>query len=212
MERKEAKLLGHTTYLTGVPCKNGHVAYRYTMSGSCSQCINGTRKGGDSETFSKRANELRMTALLTYNEGLKSITQHYETALTNATKLEERAAELRTINEETERKAALHALERDRMLRTKDVERERKEAVRKMIKLNVFIHPSDVVNAKDWILSKAREVCKDITMNDVSATNKFKSNVLYTIKCFPEHQDEIITATNKAYNAHNLVAVPKPQS
>jgi hypothetical protein len=210
MERKEAKLLGHTTYLTGVPCKNGHVAYRYTMSGSCSQCINGTRKGGDSETFLKRANELRMTALLAYNEGLKSITQHYETALANATKLELRAAELRAINDETQRKVTLHALDHDRMLRAKQEERERKESVRKMIKQNVFIHPDDVFEAKTYLLERAQSVCPHITADDVSYKRKVQGGVLHEIRCFPEHQDEILTATNKAYNARNVAI--KPQS
>lgn len=43
MERIEALKLGLTTFDTGRPCKNGHMTYRYTLSGSCSQCINGVR-------------------------------------------------------------------------------------------------------------------------------------------------------------------------
>lgn len=39
MTRKEAKSLGLKTYATGKPCINGHVAYRYTQSGSCSSCV-----------------------------------------------------------------------------------------------------------------------------------------------------------------------------
>jgi hypothetical protein len=38
--RKDAKLNGRSTYFTNLPCKNGHVAYRYTQSGTCSACIN----------------------------------------------------------------------------------------------------------------------------------------------------------------------------
>jgi hypothetical protein len=30
------------TYTTGRPCKNGHYAYRYTQSGTCSKCVNNT--------------------------------------------------------------------------------------------------------------------------------------------------------------------------
>jgi hypothetical protein len=38
--RKDAKLIGQSTYFTNLPCKNGHVTYRYTQSGTCSACIN----------------------------------------------------------------------------------------------------------------------------------------------------------------------------
>jgi len=42
MERPEALKLWLPTYITGRPCKNGHYAYRYTQSGSCSKCVNNT--------------------------------------------------------------------------------------------------------------------------------------------------------------------------
>lgn len=40
MERPEAIDLNEPTYTTGRPCKHGHYAYRYTQSGTCSECIN----------------------------------------------------------------------------------------------------------------------------------------------------------------------------
>lgn len=40
MERKIAKLLGMIRYFTGKPCRNGHIASRFTQSGTCSECIN----------------------------------------------------------------------------------------------------------------------------------------------------------------------------
>lgn len=43
MERPEAKALGLKIYTTGRPCKNGHLTYRYTQSGTCAACINGER-------------------------------------------------------------------------------------------------------------------------------------------------------------------------
>jgi len=210
MDRKEAKLLGRNTYLTGVPCKNGHVAYRYTMSGTCSQCINGTRKTGDSETFLNRANELRITALLTYNEGLKNITKYYEEALANADKLETRAAELRAMDDENKRKEAQYATERDRILSAKNEELERKQAIKRMVKQNVFIHPDDVFEAKTYLLERAQSVCPHVTMDDVNYKRKVQGGVLHEIRCFSEHRDEIIEATNKAYTARNVVAVPEP--
>lgn len=37
--RAAAAAAGVSQYFTGKPCKNGHVAHRYTQSGTCSQCI-----------------------------------------------------------------------------------------------------------------------------------------------------------------------------
>lgn len=36
--RKEAEASGAKTYLTGLPCRNGHVAPRYVSSGACAAC------------------------------------------------------------------------------------------------------------------------------------------------------------------------------
>lgn len=43
ISRTDARNSGKKTYYTGKPCVNGHVAYRYVQSGTCSQCINGDR-------------------------------------------------------------------------------------------------------------------------------------------------------------------------
>ncbi len=40
MERSEARALSLSKYYTGRPCKQGHLGYRYTQSGTCSECIN----------------------------------------------------------------------------------------------------------------------------------------------------------------------------
>lgn len=37
--RAEAKVGGLNRYFTGVPCKNGHVDFRYTASGACKSCL-----------------------------------------------------------------------------------------------------------------------------------------------------------------------------
>lgn len=37
--RAKAKALGHKHYWTGNPCPSGHVAYRYTSSGTCVECL-----------------------------------------------------------------------------------------------------------------------------------------------------------------------------
>lgn len=37
--REEARRRGVSQYFTGIPCKNNHVTYRYTQSGTCAGCI-----------------------------------------------------------------------------------------------------------------------------------------------------------------------------
>ncbi len=37
--RKEAIARGIQKYFTGVPCKNGHIVERYTVTSSCTQCL-----------------------------------------------------------------------------------------------------------------------------------------------------------------------------
>ena len=43
IERKFAAAANLKTYFTGKACRNGHVAYRYTQSGACSECVMGVR-------------------------------------------------------------------------------------------------------------------------------------------------------------------------
>jgi hypothetical protein len=43
IERKFALAHNESKYYTGIPCKNGHLAMRYTKSGACQECIHGVR-------------------------------------------------------------------------------------------------------------------------------------------------------------------------
>jgi hypothetical protein len=37
--REDARRRGDSKYFTGIPCKNNHLTYRYTQSGTCAGCI-----------------------------------------------------------------------------------------------------------------------------------------------------------------------------
>jgi len=54
--RADAKRNNQATYFTGRPCKNNHIAYRYTQSGTCSECINGDRKKSTDPEVTERRN------------------------------------------------------------------------------------------------------------------------------------------------------------
>lgn len=43
ISRKDAISLGLRKYYTGESCRNGHIAERYVQSGTCQECINGSR-------------------------------------------------------------------------------------------------------------------------------------------------------------------------
>lgn len=53
--RSDAKRVGEKTYFTGQPCIHGHIAKRYTRSGGCAECINGTMS--PEEAASKEARQ-----------------------------------------------------------------------------------------------------------------------------------------------------------
>jgi hypothetical protein len=46
LSRAEAKRQGLRYYDTGRPCRRGHMAWRYTSSGGCSDCIAEDTRGG----------------------------------------------------------------------------------------------------------------------------------------------------------------------
>lgn len=61
-KRKQAILDGENTYFTGKPCVNGHISYRYVQSGTCYECINGSRINHNSDTAMKRQKRLKEAA------------------------------------------------------------------------------------------------------------------------------------------------------
>lgn len=44
-QRLTAKRESRTTYITGIPCRQGHNTYRYTASGQCAECASIKAKG-----------------------------------------------------------------------------------------------------------------------------------------------------------------------
>lgn len=207
MERKEALALKLKTYDTGRPCINGHLTYRYTSTGSCAMCVNGENKNTKSETFLERATRIELSALSTYNDGLKRLTAIYEESMSIAKELREKSQHIlleeqsKSINDKSK-------------LEAHKAQQARKAAIKRMIKRNVFIYTDDVFSVKEFLLDKAREIEPNLTMDDINYKYKVQGNVLHQIRCFPEHEKEIIEVTNRIYNERNLPPVPrvKPQS
>lgn len=209
MKRSEAQILGLKTYTTGMPCKNGHLSYRYTNNGSCAECINGASAKRDPKTFLDKANELKITALSVYNEGLKMITAHYENQMKMAEKLELEAVKQQQIQDEAQMLLQQKSLIMAKKTAEVQAQQERKAALKRMVTVNVFIHPDDKFEVKDGILQMTQRVCPHITLDDINHKNIVRGGVLYTLRCFPEHKDEILSVTNGMYNARNVVPTPQ---
>ncbi len=76
ISRAEAKRNGQKTYFTGESCKNGHIAYRYTQSGTCAKCINSDHKGATDPTAAARREaktQLVQVQIRIYDEDRESI-------------------------------------------------------------------------------------------------------------------------------------------
>ncbi len=71
--RKEAIAEGLKKYFTGEACRNGHVSPRYTQSGSCCECING----------SDGASRKQVQAAAQVNRDLAAITREVAASLTD---------------------------------------------------------------------------------------------------------------------------------
>lgn len=209
MERKEAQALGFKTYMTGAPCKNGHLAYRYTLSGTCSECVNGTRSNDNPKTFSDKAMHIRTTALSLYNESLQSITKRYEEALAIADKLDNDAVQAAARYEEHQRKISETFLQKQNALKLKEETRQRKLAAREMIKIKVFIHPDDKYEVKEGMLDMARKINPYVTMAEINYRNLVEGGVLHEVRCFPQHKDELLRLTSQIYSNRTVVTTPQ---
>ncbi len=74
MKRREAKLAGLEKYSTGKPCKNGHMAERYTVNGTCVECRKeiakrnvATRRLSTNNYYNKHKNEINQKKREKYN-------------------------------------------------------------------------------------------------------------------------------------------------
>lgn len=60
---KEAREVGHNLYYTGIPCKHGHLTYRYVLDRACSECVKAkvkkasTQGGGSARRWAAKTEE-----------------------------------------------------------------------------------------------------------------------------------------------------------
>lgn len=191
--RKEAKLAGLNKYFTGERCVNGHLAERYTASGSCSECINGRPKGYDklnSKTLEALAQQTYATALSNYNDALRRITNVYNDQVQQAQDYERKA-----------REAALHEQSQSEIV-------ERLDNLAEVRSQLITTHVLYEEHNRDWqekyYLSLLQRRCPELTIRDLRYKNRNKGGKLFQIQCFPEDRQHIDDVTSGR--------IPRPQS
>ena len=71
--RAEAKAAGSPRYNTGKPCKHGHIADRFTSSGTCSECLAPRRREGMRKWAAENPEEKKRRAAEWYDKNRDEI-------------------------------------------------------------------------------------------------------------------------------------------
>ena len=71
--RAEAKAAGSPRYNTGKPCKHGHIADRFTSSGTCSECLAPRRRDGMRKWAAENPEEKKRRAAEWYDNNRDEI-------------------------------------------------------------------------------------------------------------------------------------------
>lgn len=91
LTKKEATLRGLSKYYTGVKCKNGHAALRYTTTGMCTACRTMHSRNASQrlqQAKRERAKGKQPYTLMIYPELITAIVRHID-GLNAAFELEE---------------------------------------------------------------------------------------------------------------------------
>lgn len=199
MERKDAKKLGLSKYTTGRPCINGHITHRYTSTGSCNECINGTHRKvtvEDSKTFRDLADKTFTTALVSYRDALTQIEAKYKADLDRANSYLLKASQYE-----------LGLIELERIAKSKQISKEHKELKKQLVTINTFIHPDMLMEAKMWMLELLQKHIPSATIDDVSYRFKVQGGVLHEVKCHPSDAELILSKTNESYRNFNASTI-----
>lgn len=202
IDRKAARELGRPTYYTGKICLNGHQSYRYVQSGSCSECVNGSKPGAspisklekiaklraDAEVFSTKALMLRRMADSLENAIREQVSvlddnQKYKRML-----IEERRN--RIINAELLKKerAAKRLAEREIKANKMLQAERRKAALIDFINFKEPVRPAYIDRAKALLMSYSIMRSDQLTIDDLWINTSPVHSVLFTMK---SHRDDI---------------------
>ena len=192
VSRKVAAAAGLNKYFTGKECKNGHLAERYTASGSCSQCINGIslqQRYRDPKTLNDMATRIETTALSDYNANMQRITKVYEEELAKAAEMRQQAKE--------------NELEVLPNIRT--VSDTLKGELSKLVTVWIPYKPETREEEEAYHLSLLQKRCPEFTLADLRYRNRNKAGKFFEIRCYPE--DMNLIASKYVFHANHTSIV-----
>lgn len=191
--RKAARDVGLNTYYTGKICANGHLSYRYVTSGSCAECVNGSRLKALPEPGESRAAALRRKAdELEAKENAKK--ESYDSNMKNRS---ERIQMAITLKAEREKESLLKIAERDRLLAEAN---ERKIVLDDFVEFKAPVRIGHVEQVKALLLAYAIMRCGTIKASDVWVGGTPKLEVLYRMKCHREDLESLRNQINDWYS------------
>jgi hypothetical protein len=186
--RSEAQKTGKSQYFTNLPCRNGHITYRYTQSGSCSACVNRPTEGNPIPN--KERDERREA--------------EFELKL----KREERkAAELKSIAESRAERLRLKALELELKSSRRRQSEQAKHNLMNLTKFKTRVFLQDMGRFRQLVHAAA--LMRDLGIEahrlwtDSPGTAGDGWTAVFTFACFPEDVDMLRTAAVAMFTATN---------
>jgi hypothetical protein len=189
--RSEAKKNGASQYFTNLPCRNGHITYRYTQSGSCSACINRPTEGNpipNKERDERRAAEFELK--------LKREERKAQEALLSQQMQETRAERLR-----------LKALELELKSSRRRQSEQAKHNLMNLTKFKTRVFLQDMGRFRQLVHAAALMRDPGIEAHrlwtDSPGTAGDGWTAVFTFACFPEDVDMLVKAGVAMFTATN---------
>lgn len=189
--RAQARHNGLGKYFTGVPCRNGHIAERYTQSGSCEDCIRQSRAiviSKPTAIIPAIEGEIITPSPIVRSERMEIIRRKVQI---EETKLTLRAQDL-ALKAQREQRATVERAER--------IERRERAAVvkSKLTEVNIATTPEDYVGNVLMIWGFAAQ--RDSRLKPEDMLVRQVDEYRFRFRCFPEDREEILRVTKDMWD------------
>jgi len=200
--RKDAKAAGLNRYYTGLPCKNGHVDYRYTASGACKSCVGESNgrfalTGVETEPEVVAAKMALDAAQAAYNEAVRVASERRQQQLA------------------ADEAARDQARKDSRQQREVDASqsRERAEAKGQLVQVRVRLYEEDRghVAVAAWAMAAMR--APSLTMGDIDPQliprDKTAGTALFAFNCYAADVEAVQQLSADSIRARGIDAAAR---
>lgn len=189
--RKQAIARGLNKYFTGKTCSNGHIAWRYTTSGTCEDCI---RK---STALSRPVPKvIEGQVVLSQDPRIELLNRGLELK-ERELDLKERALEIRAQN------ATTRAQFTDAQIERKSLRAKQEFIKEHMVTFNMLANYEDYDVAVNMVWMAAMIRNPEITKADV-ITGRQLDRFRYVMRCFPIDKKMLLAETNSIYSRRQM--------